>query len=535
MSYDPRFYRGNPGLRSAYCKSDYTLEQIQEIKKCSEDIFYFLNNYCYITTADAEVVLFKPYKFQNKFIKTVEASRKVVLLSARQLGKTTSVAAYALWKILFTESYKILILSNDGAGAKDILDRIKTMYENIPHWLQQGVVECNKSTIELVNKSKVFCSSTTVNAGRGRAVAMVILDEFAAVSKNVADQFMVSVFPTLSSGKKTKIVILSTAKGFNHFHKIYDDATKKKNEFKPLKFDWRAVPTRDKAWEKSERLLLGDKFEEEHECIFQGASNTLLPASSIRKIDSSITNPICEMNDLKIFEEPIQDKSYIVVVDSAEGVEEDFSVCNVIKINESSYEQVAVYRNNTIKPELYALKVVEIAKKYNNGFVFVELNSIGSLVAHIIADEQYYENMFTTKREKNRQMLKIGRNSDRLPGIKTSTMVKNQGCTSIKNMIDNDTLIIRDRTCFEEFTNFVSKGSSYAAEKGYTDDIVMTFVLFGWIVLQPLFKEHRSDFVSGKSISGIGSDVILHNTILFGNRIPDNRWVDAEGNVWYDY
>lgn len=534
MGYNPRYYRGNPHLKSAWTKNDYTMEQILELKKCSEDVFYFLENYVKITTADAEVVPFILYPYQKKFISAMEKNRMSILLSARQTGKTQSVAAYALWKIIFNESFKVLVLAHKQAMAKEILDRIKSMYEHIPFWMQHGIVECNKSQIELVNKSRITCSATTADAGRGSTNSLVISDEFAAVKKSVADDFMSSVFPSISSGKKTQLVILSTPKGFNHFYHIYDGAVKKRNGFYPIKVNWRDIPGRDKKWEKTQRELLGDRFEEEHECSFLGTSNTLLSTDLIKMVENNLQAPITTIDDLKTFEEPIKEKSYILTVDVAEGVDNDYSVCNVFRIEEKQYIQAAVYRSNTIKPELYAKKIIEMAEKYNEGYVLVELNSIGSLVAYILSEDMYYQNIFTTSRGKNKQILEIGKNNNS-PGVKTSTSVKNQGCMSLKNLIEKDILVIRDQTSFEEFTNFTSTGKSYSAATGCTDDTIMTLVLFSWLVIQPIFKECKSDFVSGKGISSMQSSVILNNKIYFTKPVDDNRWVDEDGNVWYDY
>lgn len=533
MAYNPRYYRGNPHLKSAWTKNEYTLAQIMEIKRCSEDVFYFLENYVKITTADAEVVPFKLYPYQNDFIKAMEDNRLVVLLSARQTGKTTSVAAYALWKILFNESFKILILAHKQSMAKEVLDRIKNFYEHIPFWMQHGIVECNKTQIELVNKSRITCSATTADAGRGSANSLVISDEFAAVKKNVADDFMSSVFPSISSGKKTQLVILSTAKGFNHFYHIYDGAVKKKNSFHPIKVNWRSIPGRDKKWEQSQRELLGDRFEEEHECSFLGTSNTLLSTDLIKKVESQLQNPLTTNNNLKIFEEPIKEKSYIVTVDVAEGVDNDYSVANVFKVEQNQYIQTAVFRDNTIKPELFAEKIIEIAKKYNEAYVLIELNSIGSLVAYILSEELYYQNIFTTSRGKNKQILEIGKNNNS-PGVKTSVSVKNQGCMSLKNLIEKDILVIKDQVSFEEFTNFTSSGKTYGAAAGCTDDTIMTLVLLGWLVIQPTFKECKSDFVSGKGITMVNS-TILNSKIYFTKPVKDNRWVDEDGNVWTDF
>lgn len=537
MAYNPRFYRGNPHLKSAWTTNEYTLDQIMELKKCSEDIFYFVKNYVKITTPDADVVPFDPYPFQHEFIENMESNRLVVLLSSRQSGKTTTVAVYALWKILFNESFKILILAHKQAMAKEILDRIKNCYEHIPFWMQHGIVECNKTQIELVNKSRITCSATTSDAGRGSSNSLVISDEFSAVKKSVADDFMGSVFPSISAGKKTQLVILSTPKGMNHFYHIYDGAVKGKNEFKPMKVNWRDIPGRDEKWEKTQRELLGSKFEEEHECSFIGSSNTLLDTDTMKNIEPIL--PVSFQGDLQIFELPIQDQDrevgYVMVADVAEGVGGDYSVISVIKIEDQQYTQVAVFRNNVITPLEYAHKIVEVSTMYNEAFCLVESNSIGNQVLYILESELEFERLFYTKRENNKIVLELCKSPKNRFGVRTTSSTKNLGCNRLKELVKQNILKITSSETFEELTNFGSNGKTFQASSGCTDDIVMTLVLFSWLTIQPAFKEYEVEIVKDSRNLTFSQNIppTLHIPYI-QSELGEEGFVDEDNNVWIE-
>lgn len=532
--YDYRFYRGNPHLKSAYCKADYTLDQIMELKKCSEDVFYFIKNYVKITTPDADVVPFDLYPFQHEFIENMEANRLVVLLSSRQSGKTTTVAVYALWKILFNESFKILILAHKQIMSKELLDRIKNCYEHIPFWMQHGVVECNKTQIELVNKSRITCSATTADAGRGSSNSLVISDEFSAVKKNVADDFMGSVFPSISAGKKTQLVILSTPKGMNHFYHIYDGAVKGRNEFKPMKVNWRDIPGRDEKWEKTQRELLGDKFEEEHECSFIGSSSSLLDTETMKNIQP--IDAVSIQGDLKIFEHPQDGEvGYVMIADVAEGVGADYSAISVIKIDNKKYTQVAVYKNNMVTPLEYAHKIMEISKLYHDAYCLVESNSIGNQVLYILESELEFERLFYTKRENNKIVLELCKTPKNKFGVRSTSSTKNLGCNRLKELVKQSVLKINSYDTFEELTNFASNGKTFQASSGCTDDLVMTLVLFAWLNIQPSFKEYETEIV--KDSKNLTFNQHLPPTLPIITAISplgEEGFVDADNNVWIE-
>ena len=383
-------YLGNPKLKKANVVMDFTPENIEEIGKCARDIEYFCETYMKIVSIDEGLIPYEPYDYQKEIMHKVQDNRFVICKMPRQTGKTTTMAAVILHFALFNPDFNIAILANKATTAREILGRIQLAYEALPWWLQQGIVEWNKGNIELENGSKIFASSTSATAVRGMSINMVYLDEFAFVPHTVQEEFFASVYPTISSGTSSRVLITSTPNGMNLFYKIWDDAEKKRNDYVTMSVDWWNVPGRDEEWKKQTiRNTSERQFAVEFECEFLGSSNTLIDANKLRML--TFDNPLRYNETLKVFEDPIQGHIYSVIVDTSRGVGNDFSAFVVIDVTQVPYKIVATFRNNTIAPMLYPKFIVHAAKMYNEASCLIEINDIGAQVADIIHNEYEYE------------------------------------------------------------------------------------------------------------------------------------------------
>ena len=240
-------YLGNPNLKPAGVGIEFTKEQVQEYLKCSQDPIYFIKKYVKIVSLDEGLVPFELYPYQEDIVNTVHNNRFSIAKLPRQSGKSTTMVSYILHYILFNQSMNVAILANKQATAREILSRLKLAYEYLPLWLQQGIVEWNKGSIELENGSRIIASSTSASAVRGGSFNMIFLDEFAHVPQNIAEEFFSSVYPTITSGQSTKVLMVSTPNGLNLFYHYWRGATKKpgehgKNEYIPIEVHWSQVP-----------------------------------------------------------------------------------------------------------------------------------------------------------------------------------------------------------------------------------------------------------------------------------------------------
>lgn len=483
------FYNSNPNLKAAAVKVPFTQEQVQEYIKCKNDPVYFIQNYCYIVTLDKGLQKFSLYPCQVKKINVIHNNRKVILMEGRQQGKTTTSAAYILWYTLFQPAKTVAILANKSTAAREVLNRYQTMYENLPPWLQQGVTTWNKGDIELENKSKVFTAATTASGIRGKSVNLLYVDEAGIIPNTVAEAFFTSVYPTISAGETTKILLSSTPLGYNHFWKFWNDAEQGRNGFVPLFIPYWEIPGRDEKWADEQRRLLGDlKYNQEVLCKFLGSSLTLINADTIARM--SYVPPVKSINGLDVYESPVKGNTYVLVADTAKGVGGDYSAFVVVDITGAPYKLVAKYRDNTISPLLYPNVIYKVAKEYFNAYVLVEVNT-SEQVADILQRELEYENLiYVTKNIKKGQTVTggFGGKVQRL-GVMTDKKVKRIGCQNFKSLVEENKLLIMDADIISEITTFIEVKGSYEADDGYHDDLVMPLVLFSWLTSMPYFKD----------------------------------------------
>jgi len=482
-------YLGNKNLKKVGVPVEYTQEQVQEYIKCSRNPAYFIKNYVKIVNVDTGLIDFSLWPFQEEMVNKFEDNRFVICKLPRQVGKTTTVAAYILWRVLFTDQYSVAILANKLAQAREILGRIQTAYEWLPKWLQQGVKEWNKGNIELENGSEILASATSSSAIRGTSQNLIYLDEFAFVPNNLQEEFFASVFPTISSGTSTKVLITSTPNGMNMFYKIWVDSEEGNNSYVRHDVHWSDVPGRDEAWKKETiKNTSEEQFRQEFECEFLGSTATLIDGRKLAQIP--FKTPIKSKNGFDTYEEPVRDRMYVITVDSARGLGLDYSALVVFDVTELPYKIVGKYRSKEISPMFYPDVIVNTARKYNDAFVLVELNDLGETVANIIQQDLEYENILSTS-VKGRGGQQVGGGfSHRIQlGVKTTKTVKRIGCSHLKDIVESDKVIINDYDLLQELSVFINKRNSYEAEEGHHDDLVMCAVLFSWLVRQEFFIE----------------------------------------------
>jgi hypothetical protein len=482
-------YHGNPNLKSIGHQHQFTQEEIQEILTCQRDPVYFIENYCHIVSLDRGLVKFKLYECQKKKVEVILNNRKVVLMEGRQQGKTITAAACILWYTLFQESKTVAILANKGSAAREVLDRYQIMYEHLPMWMQQGVRTWNKGNVELENGSKVFTAATTASGIRGKSVNWLYIDEAAIIPNNVAEEFFASVYPTISAGTTTKILLTSTPLGYNHFWKFWNEAEKGKNGFVSHFIPYWEIPGRDEEWAEEQKRTLGEvKFNQEVLCEFLGSTNTLINGRTLSQMSSM--DPVY-YNDmgLSIYKEPEKDKTYVITVDVARGVGGDYSAFTVVDVTEMPYTLVGKFKNNTIAPMLFPEVIHKVAKDYNKAMILVETNDIGGQIADILYADLEYENILSTIKENNQTYISPGFSKTTTLGVRTTKSVKRQGCFAIKSLLEEKKLNIFDAETIHEFSTFIERNGSYVADEGYHDDLVMTLVLFGWLTTNQYFKE----------------------------------------------
>lgn len=481
-------YHGNINLKSIGHQHTFTTEQLEEILKCQDDPIYFIENYCQIVTLDHGLQLFKLYDCQKRKVRHILDNRKAILMEGRQQGKTITSAACILWYTLFQENKNVAIMANKTAAAREVMNRYQGMYENLPLWMQQGVRTWNKGDVELENGSKVFTSATTTSGIRGKSVNWLYIDEAAIIPNTVAEQFFASVYPTISAGQTTKILLTSTPLGYNHFWKFWNEAEKGQNGFEPMFIHYSEIPGRDEEWAEEQLKLLGEvKFNQEVMCHFLGSSNTLINARTLGNMSS--VDPIYVNDGLDIFEEPREGRTYAMTVDTARGIGGDYSAFVVLDVTEVPYKMVAKYRNNKIAPLLFPNIINKVARDYNTAHVLIEVNDIGQQVADILHSELEYDNILTTAKDTNKQYLSPGFGKTTQFGVKMSKQVKRQGCFTFKSLLEENKLLIFDADTISELSTFIEKAGSYQADEGYHDDLAMCLVLFGWLTTNTYFTD----------------------------------------------
>lgn len=528
-------YLGNVNLKGANVQINWTPDMIREWVKCKNDPIYFAQNYIKIVHVDRGLITIDLYDYQREIIDKFNNNRRLAVVTSRQAGKTTTAVVVILHYILFNDYKRVGLLANKGDSAREILERIKIAFEALPKWLQQGVVEWNKGSVELENGSKVIAAATSSSNIRGKSMNLLYIDETAFVEG--WDEFSASVLPTISSGETTKVLYTSTPNGLNHFYKVCVGAREGTNGYAFVEVPWYRVPGRDEKWKKEALDTLdGDlqKFAQEYQCEFQGSSGTLIDGSKLKALVPR--EPIIEKNGLKLYERYNEGNQYVCIVDVSRGKGLDYSAFSIIDVTKMPYKQVCVFKDNMVTPIEYAEILYRTCKTFGECAVLVEVNDIGQQVSELLHHDYEYENILYTEsagRSGKRISSGFGKGSD--PGIRTTKSVKAIGCNMLKLMVEQDQLILNDMSTINELSTFSRRGTSYEAEPGCHDDLVMTLVLFGWLSDQQYFKD-ITDINTLAKLRERSEEELMSELTPFGffddGRSDTNEYIVEGGDAW---
>jgi len=518
-----QYFKKNPNLKRSGLGNDslpVTAEQIIELNICSNDPIYFINKYCYIVNLDDGLIQFKTRDYQDELITRIHKNNRVIVKFPRQSGKTVSTAAYAVWQLIFRPFSAIAILANKAKTAIGILQKVRLLYENLPHWIQIGVKEWNKGSVELENNSRIEASATSSSAIRSMSISTLIIDECAFVEKGIWSDFFASVYPTVSSSKKAKIILISTPNGMNHFYKFWEDAVKGRSDFVPYEIEWDAIPGRDEQFKSKVVSEFGVEYwNQEFACEFLGSAGTLISGSKLKTLVWDDEYELKLNEKLKIFKHPIKandddvlhDSKYVGVFDTGEGVGLDYSTLHILNVDSKPYEQVAVYKDNDISIRDFPIIVDKICKTYNNALIIGENNTIGAAVLDDLFYDLEYENLFFSivKRRKNNTIDEV--NDERF-GIRMTPASKKIGCSNLKTNIEDDHFKLNDYNTIQELTWFIKQGDTYKAEEGRHDDLITPLVIFSYFLRRrewvEMWLDQSKDTLSGDAIKQIEEDLL---------------------------
>lgn len=490
---DLKGYLGNPLLKKANQSIEWTPELVEEYVKCSKDVVYFTENYMKIINVDEGLVPFKMYDYQKEMVKSFADNRNTIVTTARQAGKSTTTCAFILWYVIFNPEKTVALLANKGDTAREILGRIQLAYQHLPKWLQQGIVEWNKGSLELENNSRIIAAATSASGIRGYSINLLFIDEAAFIDN--WDQFFTSVYPTISSGTETKMILVSTPNGLNHFHKTWINALEDRNGYKAIMVRWPDVPGRDEKWKQDTLASMNfdiEKFSQEYEAEFLGSSGTLIAGWKLKELVHQ--PPMMEKEGFIQYFLPEQGHVYMMVCDVSRGKGLDYSAFQLVDVTKMPYQQTATFRSNATTPVDYAEVIHRVAKAYNNASVLIEVNDIGEQVSHALHYDFGYEHiLFTENAGRSGKRITAGFGGGNVDkGIRTTKVVKSVGCSILKLLIEQNQFIVNDYHTINELSTFSKKANSYEAEPGKHDDLVMCLVLFAWLSEQQYFKDYTN-------------------------------------------
>lgn len=476
---NPRhMYLGNKNLPTEKAEFDWTPKMVSDLKKCQKNLLYFAENFFTIINLDRGREKIKLHKCQKRVLRALRDDRFNIVLASRQVGKTTMMTIYTLWVACFSADQRILVVANKEQTAINIFKRIRLAYEQLPNWLKPGVIEYGKTSMVLSNGSSIGISTTSSDAGRGDSCNCLVLDELAFIDNHLVESFWKSVYPIISSSKKSKIFIASTPNGTgNLFHDIYSNAVKGNNNWTASRIDWWEIPGRDEKWKMDTINSLGSTqiFDQEFGCQFIETGESVLDDELVRKASLTISKPkhIFDEGHYHVWSLPDETRTYTIGVDISEGVGDAASVVQVLDITDlTDIDQVAVYHNNRISPYNFTTKLLEILRQWGNPPALIERNNCGAQVVDTLVNVHGYENIvnFTPSRSQS---------IDR-PGIIAHTNTKYKGVMNMKYWLNEVYAInLRDEQTLDELKTFVRyPNGTWKAIKGTNvhDDRVMSLI-----------------------------------------------------------
>lgn len=516
-------YLGNPSVKRDGVETQFTKEEVQEYAKCMKDPAYFARKYIKVISLDKGLVPFDLYPYQEKMFHHFNDNRFSIVLACRQSGKSISSVVYLLWYACFHPEKNIAILANKGATAREMLARVTLALENLPFFLQPGCKALNKGSIEFSNNSKIMAAATSGSSIRGLSINLLYLDEFAFVEN--AEEFYTSTYPVVTSGKNSKVIITSTANGVgNMFYKIYESAVQKQSEYKHFLINWFDVPGRDEEWKKQTIANTSEtQFEQEYGNSFLGTGNTLINSNVLLGLRS--VDPDWNRDNINIYERPKEGHSYVCTVDVSKGRGIDYSTFSIFDVSTQPFKQVATFRDNMLSPMLLPDMINKYVKPYNEALVIVENNAEGGTVATQLHYDIEYPNVFVQGMTKQEDI-----------GVTMNRKIKRIGCSTLKELLEENRLELIDRATITELLTFINKGNSYEAAKGYHDDMVMNCVLFAWFVTTEFFyhltDSQVKDLLYSEQQKLIEEDLLPAG--VFGSTpTSEVSFVDKDGDRWF--
>lgn len=476
---DPRhLYLGNKNLPTDKAEFEWTPEMVAALKKCQKNLLHFAENFFTIVNLDRGREKIKLFKCQKKVLRALRDNRFNIVLASRQVGKTTMMTIYTLWVACFLEDQRILVVANKEQTAINIFKRIRLAYEQLPNWLKPGVLEYGKTSMSLTNGSSIGISTTSSDAGRGDSCNCLVLDELAFIDNHLVESFWKSVYPIISSSKKSKIFIASTPNGTgNLFHDIYSNAVKGKNNWFASRIDWDEIPGRDEKWKQDTIRSLGSQqiFDQEFGCQFIETGESVLDEELARKTALTISKPkhVFDNGAYNVWSLPDEARTYVAGVDISEGVGDAASVVQILDITDlARIEQVAVYHNNTISPYNFTTKLLEILQQWGTPPALIERNNCGAQVVDTLANVHGYENIVNYTPNRSQSIER--------PGVIAHTNTKYKGVMNMKYWLNEMySVVIHDNNTFEELKTFVRyPNGTWKAIKGTNvhDDRVMSLI-----------------------------------------------------------
>ena len=494
------YYLGNENLPNQHAKHEYTPTRVAAIQKAKKNLLYFATTFFYIINVDSGREVIDLRNYQKRVMRLMRDNRFVIVMSSRQSGKTTMMTIYALWVACFNTDQKIVLVANKESTAKDIFGRVRLAYEELPNWVKPGVIEYGKESMVLANGSRIGISTTTGTAARGMSCNVLILDELAFIEPHIVDEFWKSVYPTISSSKKSKIFIASTPNGTeNLFYKLYTGAVQGTNGWVSDKVTWEQVPGRDEKWKLENIKLLGSKeaFDQDFGCEFVQAGDNMMDEDLLLRLQASCKSPrhILEDGNYLIWDEPIPGNLYTIGVDIAEGVGAAASCVQVLDVTDiTNMKQVATYHNDRISPYDFVSKLHEILGHWGSPPALVERNNCGGQVVDLLKNNFNYDNIVTyAGNVKNKGRL----------GIMSHTNTKYRGVVNMRYWLhESKCITIRDEKLLKELKTFVRNSNGtwgHIKASGIHDDSVIGLMWAVFILNEDLVDKYYNVTAVGEN------------------------------------
>jgi hypothetical protein len=490
------YYRGSVHVPVAGAQYEFTADMVEELRKCKEDIIYFAENFFQIVVTDRGKEKIQLYEAQKRVLRSFVENRNVIVCSSRQIGKSTMLTVFSLWMVCFHDDYRAAIVANKETTAINIFKRIRMAYEQLPNYIKPGVKDYGKTGMTLGNDSTIIVSTTTATSIRGDSLNCVLLDEAAHIESHLIEEFWASVIPTISSGKKSKILVVSTPNGVgNKFYEIYSGAESGKlKTWNHQRIDWWDFPGRDEEWKQSQIELLGseEKFRQEFDNTFLDDASSAVGATVIERFKKEKKPPIWTSDDgeYTVFEYPNKNRLYVVGVDVGEGIGRAASVAQILDVTDlQNIKQVGIFASNKIEPYHFANKLSTIGQSWGLPPMLIERNNCGAQVIDALFYNHNYERIISYSKVSEQDKY----NKTRGMGVFAHTNIKFSGIQNMRYWVNHlQTVHINDPHTISEFETFVRfpNGTYRKRSDNFFDDRVMSLVWALFILESELCQQY---------------------------------------------